>query len=415
MEPVNPTAPPINPPITDPVPPPPSIEPLTPPASETKIEPLPIEPPSPPATDQAPSIPTATPVPTPEITVPPINPTPEPTKPANNTDSFVFKPEDKPSSSGTLKKVVVPLGITLVFLFSIPLIRNLLNQRRQLNAPAAEVINCDNPKNCSASDQGKYYTNVSQCRRYFNCTFESGVCTCKYYECFKNTLKPSPVPDTVQAGTPTPTLIPWPNVKECSFCQTNSESFSNISQQDCLDKQYCDDRTKNGACAVEYVPGCPSGSSCGGSGQPPAQPTSQPTSGQPSNTPIPTQPINSGTPVPSACGCTTVRAYNSSNNEISLSQLPAGQTVKLTVGGTGSNQWRARLKVHTGNAANLIPPALCSSGQLVDGWCETTEYLHQPDNKGGFFINYSVPETAGSYQVVGQICCGEGSRCNWSE
>jgi len=214
----------------------------------------------------------------------------------------------------------------------------------------------------------------------------------------------------------TPTIIPWPNAEYCSWCQTEVEIENVASEAICLAKQKgCENKTGDNACALEYVPGCASGSSCRSIGSNPPPP--QPTSSGATNTPLPTQPPASGTPIVSACGCTTVRAYDSSNNEINLSQLPAGQTVKLTVGGTGTNQWRARLKVHTGNGANLIPPGLCSSGQLIDGWCETAEYLAKPDNKGGYFINYSVPESPASYQITAEICCPvEGaSRCNWTE
>ena len=186
-----------------------------------------------------------------------------------------------------------------------------------------------------------------------------------YYECLKKRLKPSP---TLNPSI-TPTIIPWPNIENCSWCQTNRAQTGDTTAESCLARQnMCSNETGDNACALDYVPGCASGSSCRSIG---SNPPPQPTSSGPTNPPLPTQSPASGTPIVSACGCTTVRAYDSSNNEINLSQLPAGQTVKLTVGGTGLYQWKARLKVHTGNGANLIPPNLCSSGQLIDGWCET--------------------------------------------
>lgn len=393
MEPVNPTAPPIDlPPLSQPVP--------LPPINDNPSPADPVAPPPPPS-----PLPTETPIPPPppplssvdKTTEKPIVEAPNPTvNPAPSGNGFVFKPEKAPSRSGNLKKVVAPLGLTVLFLLSIPLVRNILPRRRQLNAPA-QTINCDNPRYCSGSASDDYYEEISRCRTYFNCSFEGSTCTCSYYECLKKRLKPSPALNP----SITPTIIPWPNIENCSWCQTNRAQTGDTTAESCLARQnMCSNETGDNACALDYVPGCASGSSCRSIG---------------SNPPPPVQPPASES---SPCGCTTVRAYDSSNNEIGLSQLPAGQTVKLTVGGTGLYQWKARLKVHTGNGANLIPPGLCSSGQLIDGWCETAEYLHKPDNKGGYFINYSVPENPASYQVTAEICCAEVDKaphCNWME
>lgn len=440
----------INPPVaeappapTSPVPPPPPPSPVTPP------EPDPITPQS----------------------SPPVSPPSS----QSASDIFVFKPSTAKNnfSLPTFKKVLLPAGIIAILILSFIITRN-LSKKTQTQVPAREVTNCSTCRTWLADDKiGKgifpekpddFTIETGRCKTYLPgaCEVRGSDCYCGYSLCqLFGAITPTPTPTTIltpsPAGAASPTTTttpvatatstttpiptntlppggafnfnrcPWcayaiPKGTSCGISRTIVESDAENVSAAIRDQRpgasptytpaqfasactaYAGTRIRQGV-QGEYCGGCCQGSSGPGPGNP---------------TITPGGPTPTATGVPGACGCTTVKAFNNNDEEIGLNQLLPGQTVKIAVNGTGSNQWKARLKVYLAGGTNLIPPAACAGSNLIDGWCETGQYLHKPDNKGGYWVSYVVPDNPGAYNVEGQVCCeavntANPNDCNWTE
>lgn len=132
-------------------------------------------------------------------------------------------------------------------------------------------------------------------------------------------------------------------------------------------------------------------------------PTPTPTLWHRPPTPTPTL-----TPVPGACGCTDIRLFRD-DQEVQASQLSAGEEIRVSVWGAGTNQWKGRIKIYKGSGPNLLDPTICRTGNLISDWCETEQFA----TGVGYFIDITVPTGEGTYTIEGETCCGSTSSCNW--
>jgi len=339
--------------------------------------------------------PNAIPTPPPAVANPPPPPPPPPPSQPDET-TLVFKPQAPQKKLLKNLKPVALLGLILLVLAPVSLIvKNQIGQRQTLESSAA-FGDCEVGRDTGLPHAGTCY--LTKCEW-------NGSCKCRTMTCDR-------WDDQDTDGT-----------NSYKKCVLGNAVDSGLNETQC--REHCDrSQTGRGSFCNECSCGTrPTDTPVTPTNTPPPAPTNTPPAA-PTNTPIPfatntLTPTATITLVPEACGCSKTKLFNQADEEILPNQVTPGQAIKLVVKGTGRNQWRARFKVHLAEGANLIIPSSCRSGQLIEGWCEceTDQYIHKPEDQGGYYINYVVPNQTGNFQVDGQICCGVSgtNNCLWKD